>query len=128
MLLIKGGGISTVFETKTGRPLRAPQRIENPSDYFASPVSGDGKIYVAAENGVVVVLKNSADYEVLAKNDVGDSIIATPAIADGSLIIRTRAKVLAVVAEERNASTQSAEPKPKRPQPPLNVSTASRAQ
>jgi len=115
MLLIKGGGISTVFETKTGQPLRAPQRIENPSDYFASPVSGDGKIYVAGENGVVVVLKNSPDYEVLAKNDVGESIIATPAIADGSLIIRTRTKVLAI-AEQRSASARSVAPKPKRPQ------------
>jgi outer membrane protein assembly factor BamB len=107
MLLIKGGGISTVFDTKTGLPLRAPQRIENPSDYFASPVSGDGKIYVAGENGVVVVLKNSPDYEVLAKNDVGDSIVATPAIADGRLIIRTRTKLLAI-AERPSASASSA--------------------
>ena len=107
MLLIKGGGISTVFETKTGRSLRAPQRIENASDYFASPVSGDGKIYVAGENGVVVVLKNSPDYEVLAKNDMGESIIGTPAIADGRLIIRTRTKVLAI-AEQPGASASSA--------------------
>lgn len=114
MLLIKGGGISTVFETKTGRPLRGPQRIENASDYFASPVSGDGKIYVAGENGVVVVLKNSPDYEVLAKNDVGDSIIGTPAIADGRLIIRTRTKVLAI-AEQRSASSSSAATKAKKP-------------
>ena len=126
MLLVKGGGISTVFETKTGRPLRGPQRIENISDYFASPVSGDGKIYVAGENGVVVVLKNSRDYEVLAKNDVGESIIATPAIADGSLFIRTRTKVLAIAAEERGASARSAASKPKRPQPPIDVSRASR--
>ena len=125
MLLIKGGGISTVFDTKTGQPLRAPQRIDNPSDYFASPVSGDGKIYVAGENGVVVVLKNSPDYEVLAKNDVGESIIATPAIADGSLIIRTRTKVLAI-AEQRSASARSAAPKPKRP--PIEVSRAGRPQ
>jgi len=103
--LIKGGGISTVFDTKTGQPLRTPQRIENPSDYFASPVSGDGKIYVAGENGVVVVLKNSSNYEVLAKNDVGESIVATPAIADGSLVIRTRKKVL-VVAEQQRASNR----------------------
>ena len=87
--------------------LRAPQRIENTSDYFASPVSGDGKIYVAGENGVVVVLKNSPDYEVLAKNDMGESIIGTPAIADGRVIIRTRTKVLAV-AEQPGTSASSA--------------------
>ncbi|MBM3802447.1 MAG: serine/threonine protein kinase [Acidimicrobiia bacterium] len=105
MLLVKEGGISTVFDTKDGKPLRAPQRIENVSSYFASPVSGDGKIYVAGENGVVVVLKNSPNYEVLAKNDLGESILATPAIADGSLFIRTRTKVHGI----RSATTERAE-------------------
>jgi len=127
MLLIKGGGISTVYETKTGQPIRAAQRIDNPSDYFASPVAGDGKIYVAGENGIIVVLKNSPDYEVIAKNDVGGSIIATPAIADGSLIVRTRTKVLAI-AEQRSASARSIRPKPKSPESLIDVSIANRAQ
>jgi outer membrane protein assembly factor BamB len=96
MLLVKEGGISTVFETGSGEPLRDAQRIGNGGSYFASPVYGDGKIYIAGENGTVVVLKNNPDYEVLAKNDVGDSVIATPAIADGSLFIRTRSKLLCV--------------------------------
>ena len=125
MLWVKGGGISTVFDTKEGRPTRAPQRIGNVSDYFASPVAGDGKIYVAGENGVVVVLKNAPDYELLATNDMGESIVGTPAIAGGSLFIRTRTKALAV-AEERKASARSAAPKPKGPQPPVDVSRVGR--
>ncbi len=96
MFLLKGGGISTVFETSTGKPTRPPQRIGTPSSYYASPVSGDGKIYIAGEGGVVLVLKNSPDYELLAQNDVGESIIGTPAIAGDSLFIRTRTKVLAI--------------------------------
>lgn len=90
MFLVKEGGISTVFDTKAGEPLRNPKRIGNGGGYFASPVSGDGKIYVASENGKVAVLKNDVTYEELALNDVGESIIATPAIADGGLFIRTR--------------------------------------
>ena len=96
MLLVKGGGITTLFETEKGTPLREARRIPNPSDYFASPIYGDGKIYIAGENGHVVVLKNSADYEFLAKNDMGESIIGTPAIADGRLFIRTRTKIICV--------------------------------
>ena len=53
MFLLKGGGISTVFETGGGEPLRKAQRVGNTSEYFASPVYGDGKIYAAGENGVV---------------------------------------------------------------------------
>ena len=96
MLLVKGGGISTVFDTRTGAPLRGPKRIANATDYFASPVSGDGKIYVAAANGMIVVLKNGPDFEELAVNDVGGSIVATPAIAEDALYIRTRDELLCI--------------------------------
>ena len=90
MLLIKGGGIRTVFDTKKGKALGRQARIQNTCEYFASPVVGDGKIYVAGENGVIVVLEDSEDYTLLSKNDMGDAILATPAIADGHLFIRTR--------------------------------------
>ena len=96
MLLVKGGGITTLFATENGEPLRKPTRINNACEYFASPIYGDGKIYIAGENGFVVVLKNEPDYEILAKNDMGDSIVATPAIADGRLFIRTRSKLFCV--------------------------------
>ncbi len=96
MLLVKGGGITTLFETKRGDSIRGPKRIPNASEYFASPIYGDGKIYVAGENGTVVVLNDDPDYKVLAKNDMGESIIGTPAIADGRLYIRTRSKLIAV--------------------------------
>ncbi|MHC4877835.1 MAG: outer membrane protein assembly factor BamB family protein [Planctomycetota bacterium] len=96
MLLIKGGGIATCFETAAGKPLYGPERIQNAGEYFASPVMGDGKIYVAGENGNVVVLQNGPELEVLAVNDLGDSILANPAIADGALFIRTRSKLLRI--------------------------------
>jgi outer membrane protein assembly factor BamB len=99
MFLIKEGGISTVFETAGGTPLRGAVRLGAGGSYFASPVLGDGKIFLAGENGTVVVLRNSANYEELARNDMGESILATPAIADGKLIIRTRTKLVCIAAE-----------------------------
>lgn len=96
MLLVKTGGITTVFDTATGRPLRTPKRVANATNYFASPVAGDGKIYLAGENGMIAVLRNSPDYEELAVNDVGDAIVATPAIADDALYVRTRNKLLCI--------------------------------
>lgn len=96
MLLIKGGGIATCFATKDGKNLYGPARIQNAGEYFASPVYGDGKIYVAGENGNVVVLKDSAQLEVLSVNDMGSPILGTPAISDGTLFFRTRAGLVAV--------------------------------
>jgi outer membrane protein assembly factor BamB len=98
MLLIKEGGITTAFETAGGTPLRGAVRVGAGGSYFASPVLGDGKIYLAGHNGIVVVLRNSADYEELARNDLGESILATPAIADGKLFIRTRTKLVCIAA------------------------------
>ena len=57
---------------------------------------GDNKIYIAGENGTVVVLANSKKMEVLAKNDMGDAILATPAISDGKIFIRTRSSIICV--------------------------------
>jgi outer membrane protein assembly factor BamB len=96
MLLVKEGGITTVFDTKSGQPLRGAVRLKAGGSYFASPVLGDGKIYLAGENGTVVVLRNSPQYEELAQNDLGESILATPAIADGQLFIRTRTRLLCI--------------------------------
>ncbi|MFQ5731212.1 MAG: PQQ-binding-like beta-propeller repeat protein [Planctomycetaceae bacterium] len=96
MLLVKGGGITTLFETTHGKPLRGPKRIPNTSGYFASPIYGDGKIYVAGDNGVIVVLKNNPKYEVLAKNDMGEPIVGTPAIAGARLFVRTRTRLICV--------------------------------
>ncbi|NQV23079.1 MAG: PQQ-binding-like beta-propeller repeat protein [Rhodopirellula sp.] len=95
MLLIKGGGIATCFETKGGESLYGPVRIQNASDYFASPVLADGKIYVAGENGNVVVLRNSAELDILSINDLGSPVLGTPAVADGTIYFRTRDGLLA---------------------------------
>ena len=52
---------------------------------------GDGKIFIAGDDGLVVVLKDSPELEVLATNDLQSPILATPAIADDRLYLRTRA-------------------------------------
>ncbi|MBL9081138.1 MAG: PQQ-binding-like beta-propeller repeat protein, partial [Planctomycetales bacterium] len=94
MLLVKCGGIATCFSTKDGSPLWGPKRIDNGSDYFASPIAGDGKVYIAGENGYVVVLNDGPELDILGKNDVGGSIVGTPAIADGRIYVRTRDHLL----------------------------------
>lgn len=96
MLLVKDGGISTVFATADGASLRGAKRLKAGGTYFASPILADGKIYLAAENGTVVVLRNSPEYEELADNDLGESILATPAIADGRIFIRTRTQLFCI--------------------------------
>lgn len=104
MLLIKGGGIATCFDTAKGKNLYGPTRIQNAGEYFASPILGDGKIYIAGENGKIVVLKDSSSLEILAVNDLGDAVLGTPAIVDDTLFVRTRTHLYAF----SNTATASA--------------------
>jgi outer membrane protein assembly factor BamB len=96
MFVVKNGGISSCFSTADGSPIWYQRRIQNIGDYFASPVYGDGKIYVVGENGTVVVLESGPQLKVLATNDLAESCLATPAIADGRLYFRTRGKLLCI--------------------------------
>jgi outer membrane protein assembly factor BamB len=56
--------------------------------YRATPVLADGKIYLAARDGVVTVFKPGPKFEVLATNKLGDEIAASPAISQGRIYLR----------------------------------------
>ena len=89
LFVVKKGGVSACFNTADGETVWMKKRIRNLGNYYASPIAGDGKIYVMGENGFLVVLQQGPELEFLAKNDMGGSCIATPAIADGRIFVRT---------------------------------------
>lgn len=96
LFLVKRGGISSCFDAATGQAHWQTKRIQNLGEYFASPVAADGKLFVLGENGFVVVLEDGPELKVLAKNDLGESAVASPAVGDGVLYFRTRDKILAI--------------------------------
>jgi len=96
LFIVKRGGISSAFDIEQGETLWKMSRIGNLGDYYSSPVAGDGKIFVTGENGFITVLAQGPKLEVLAKNDMGEPCVATPAIADGRLYIRTREQIFCV--------------------------------
>jgi outer membrane protein assembly factor BamB len=90
MYLMKEGGIVSSLDPASGQILkqgRTPNALE---EYYASPVAADGKIYVVSASGKVTVLKADPQWEILATNDLGEEVWATPAIAGSNLYIRTR--------------------------------------
>jgi outer membrane protein assembly factor BamB len=88
LYMIKNGIVST-FDPESGKLLRQ-ERVKNAlGDYYASPVAADGKIYLVNHEGKVTVLKAGADWQILSTGDLGEQVIATPAIANGRLYFRT---------------------------------------
>jgi outer membrane protein assembly factor BamB len=87
--MLNDRGVLTTLDAATGRLLRQ-DRVRGLSDnYYASPVAGDGKIFLASHKGVVTVLRAGGQQEVLAANPLDEEIFATPAIANGRLYVRT---------------------------------------
>ena len=101
LFVVKKGGISSSFSPETGETQWEMTRIRNIGDYYASPVGADGKIFVTGENGFITVLKPGPKLEILAKNDMGESCVASPAIADGRIFIRTR-NTLFCIADQKS--------------------------
>lgn len=80
-------GVLTAADAKTGKVLWQ-ERYKGKA--HASPVAGDGKVYVTNEAGTVSVFKAGPEPELLATNGLGDETLATPAISGGCLFIRTK--------------------------------------
>jgi len=88
LYLVRNGGIVHCRDPKDGRQLLRG-RLGQSGGYYASPVAGDGKIYFASDRGVVTVIAAGDKLSVLAKNDLGERIVATPALVDGKIYVRT---------------------------------------
>jgi outer membrane protein assembly factor BamB len=93
--LANHNGVVRCFDFKTGEKM-FEQRLGIDDSCSASLVAADGKIYIPTEQGIVHVLKAGPKLEVLAKNDLGEPCLATPAISQGVLYFRTAASLIAI--------------------------------
>jgi outer membrane protein assembly factor BamB len=79
------------LDAATGRPHYQASRLPRAYNFKASPVGANGKLYLATEEGDVVVLRMGDRFEVLATNTLRDqSFIASPVIVDGAIYLRSR--------------------------------------
>jgi outer membrane protein assembly factor BamB len=86
-------GIVTCVDAKTGERLWQ-ERLGG--IYTASPVAADGKIYLFSENGSSLVLRAGRTPEVLARNSLDEQFIASPAISQGQILVRSSRSLIAI--------------------------------
>ena len=79
-------GIATCADAKTGKG-HWNERLRG--GFSASPVFADGRIYFQNEEGVGYVLKAGTTFAQLAKNELGERTLASYAVDDGTLFIRS---------------------------------------
>ena len=86
-------GIVTCVDAKTGERV---WRERMDGVFTASPVAGDGKIYMLSETGETLVLRAGRRPEILARNTIDGRQLASPAISGGRLFIRTDDTLIAI--------------------------------
>lgn len=94
------GNILTSLDAHTGQPLIAPVRLGAVHTFYASPVAADGRIYFTSREGTTVVIQDAPKLEVLATNQLGETVDASPALVDKEIFIRGE-KHLFCIAEPR---------------------------
>jgi len=95
LYIVNDRGIMWCLEARSGKEVYGPQRIK-PGIYSASPVLGDGKIYVTNEDGLTTVVKAGPEFAVLAENPLNDYCLSSPAISEGQIFIRTAANLFCI--------------------------------
>jgi outer membrane protein assembly factor BamB len=88
-------GILSCYDARTGeRHYR--KRLDTGVGFTASGVAAGDKLYFTSEEGGVYVIQAGPEYAELAVNELGETCLATPAIAGGTLYFRTRSHLLAL--------------------------------
>jgi outer membrane protein assembly factor BamB len=86
------------LDAKSGREIYQERAYSD--RYRASPVYADGKIYLTARGGMVTVVKAGPKFEILASNDMGEPISASPAISGGRIYLRTFEALYAIEGQD----------------------------
>jgi outer membrane protein assembly factor BamB len=95
LYVLQNNGVFASYKVATGEQVYQ-KRLGGGGSFSASPVAADGKIYCSSEDGDVYVVKAGPEYEELAKNSMGEVLMATPAISDGLIIFRGLKNVYAI--------------------------------
>ena len=87
--LVRDGGEVDCIDPETGKTIWSSAFPKHRTNYYASPVIADGKLYAAREDGVVFVASVAADkFELLAENDMKEPVIGSPVAVLNRIFLR----------------------------------------
>jgi outer membrane protein assembly factor BamB len=96
LYVLANNGVFDAYTLRTGDEIYR-QRVPHPgSGFSASPVAADGKIYVSGEDGDMVVIAAGPELKAIATNSMGDPLMATPALSDGVMFVRSAHTLFAI--------------------------------
>jgi outer membrane protein assembly factor BamB/dienelactone hydrolase len=89
-------GFLTCHDAQTGKEIYDKQRFPSGASFTASPWAYNGKLFCLSEDGTTYVVKAGGTFEVLQANPLDELCLATPAVSQGHLLIRTASKLYCI--------------------------------
>jgi outer membrane protein assembly factor BamB len=96
LYLLSDAGILACLDLVTGEGIYRERLGDGATGFTASMVAGDGKLYASSEQGTVHVIAAGRDFAPIATMELGETCMATPAIAGGTMLWRTRSQLVAI--------------------------------
>ncbi|MBN1996879.1 PQQ-binding-like beta-propeller repeat protein [candidate division KSB1 bacterium] len=110
LYILNMNGILTNYDAKTGKQIYRELAGKERSAFSASPVASDGRMYVSSEYGDIHVIKLGPEYEHLATNKMNEICMATPAISEKMIFIRTANALYGIREGSKSEAQQAKEP------------------
>ncbi len=94
-------GFFTSHDAKTGKEIYPRQRITGEASGFtSSPWAYNNRVFAMSEEGDTYVIQAGNEFKVLGKNSLNEMTLASPAIARGSLFVRTASKLYRITRQK----------------------------
>jgi outer membrane protein assembly factor BamB len=110
LFTVRDKGLLTTLNLRTGGKLKEG-RLEAAGDYYASPVAGDGKVYLCDEHGRLTVVSDADDWQILHTADFEENVYATPAVVDNQIFLRTASRLYCFGRRPKLAGLDRQEPR-----------------
>ncbi len=91
-----GNGRLTCYDAKSGEEIYKERLGKTGTAFSASPVAANGHLYFPSEDGEIFVVKAGPAFALVGANAMGEICMATPAIADDVLLVRTQRRLVAI--------------------------------
>jgi outer membrane protein assembly factor BamB len=96
LYVLANNGTFDAYNLKTGAELYRQRLPTIGSGFSASPIAADGKIYLSNEDGEILIIAAGEKFNHLATNSMGELLMATPALSDGVMYVRSSASLFAI--------------------------------
>jgi outer membrane protein assembly factor BamB len=96
LYVLGNNGLFDAYDLQTGEEIYRQRLPVVGSGFSASPVAADGKIYLSNEDGEILVIAAGRTFKHLATNSMGELLMATPALSNGTMFVRSSTSVSAI--------------------------------